>query len=188
MLYPNNTPAIANLQLDGIDIVSSINTKLSSPLSVVGPLTDEQLRALAVSVSVSNFPLIQAVSGPLTNIELRASPIPVSGSVSVSNFPAVQATAETRVGASTATPSAVTLSTANVAQLILPANPNRKFAYIINNSGATVYIGFGYTPTSVTGLPLASGTTLAINYNNLFLGALSAVAASNNRSLQMIEG
>jgi hypothetical protein len=42
---------------------------------VSGPLTDAQLRAAVVPVSVSNFPATQ----------------PVSGSVSVSNFPATQA-------------------------------------------------------------------------------------------------
>ena len=35
-------------------------------------------------------PATQAVTGPLTDTQLRATPVPVSGSVSVSNFPATQ--------------------------------------------------------------------------------------------------
>lgn len=79
--------------------------------AVTGPLTDAQLRASSVpvhlsatpttdpidragrllgvisgSVAVSNFPFSQVVTGPLTDLELRASDVPVS----VSNFPASQ--------------------------------------------------------------------------------------------------
>ena len=36
-----------------------------------------------VATTVSNFPAIQPVSGPLTNTELRASPVPVTGSVGI---------------------------------------------------------------------------------------------------------
>jgi len=61
------------------------------------PLTDEELRATPVpvsgSVSVSNFPATQPVSGPLTDAQLRAADVKVSldgESVSVSNFPATQ--------------------------------------------------------------------------------------------------
>jgi hypothetical protein len=58
-------------------------------------------QAVSGSVSVSNFPATQAVSGPLTDAQLRASAVPVSGTffqatqpvsgtVAVSNFPASQ--------------------------------------------------------------------------------------------------
>jgi len=46
---------------------------------VSGPLTDAQLRATVVPVSVSNFPATQPVSGPLTDAQLRATAVPVSG-------------------------------------------------------------------------------------------------------------
>lgn len=47
--------------------LASIDSKLTSPLSVTGPLTDVELRATPV-----------AVSGPLTDTQLRASAVPVS--------------------------------------------------------------------------------------------------------------
>jgi hypothetical protein len=56
--------ATSALQTTGNASLASIDTKLTSPLSVTGPLTD---------------------------VQLRATPVPVSGSVSVSNFPATQA-------------------------------------------------------------------------------------------------
>lgn len=48
--------------------LASIDSKLTSPVPVTGPLTDVQLRAAAVPVL-----------GPLTDTELRASAVPVSG-------------------------------------------------------------------------------------------------------------
>jgi hypothetical protein len=80
-----------------------------STIPVSGPLTNAQLRATPVSisgtvttnagtgtmdvsvtnellnvggsVSVSNFPATQPVSGPLTDTQLRATPVPISGTV-----------------------------------------------------------------------------------------------------------
>lgn len=63
--------------------LASIDTKLTAPLAVDGPLTDTELRATPVPVS---GPLTDAqlratdvpVSGPVTDAELRATPVPVS--------------------------------------------------------------------------------------------------------------
>lgn len=50
-----------------------------SAVPVSGPLTDAQLRAVAVPVSGT-----VTASGPLTDAELRATPVPVSGTVTAS--------------------------------------------------------------------------------------------------------
>lgn len=50
-------------------------------ITVDGPLTDTQLRATAVSVSGTFFQATQPVSGPLTDTELRANPVAVSGTI-----------------------------------------------------------------------------------------------------------
>lgn len=70
---PTGAATAAN-QATEIASLASIDSKLTSPLAVTGPLTDTELRASAVSVSVSNFPGTQ----------------PVSGTVAISNFPATQ--------------------------------------------------------------------------------------------------
>lgn len=51
--------------------VAAVVTALGSPLQAGG------------SVAVSNFPGTQAVSGPVTDTQLRATPVPVSGTVAV---------------------------------------------------------------------------------------------------------
>mgnify|MGYP001578521021 CR=1 FL=1 len=50
----------------------------STVWAVQGPLTDAQLRATAVPVSGTFWQGTQPVSGPLTDAQLRASPVPVS--------------------------------------------------------------------------------------------------------------
>lgn len=55
-----------------------VDVSSTDPLPVVGPLTDTQLRATAVPVSGTFYPATQPVSGPLTNAELRAADVPVS--------------------------------------------------------------------------------------------------------------
>ena len=63
---PTGAATAAN-QVTEIASLASIDSKLTSPLTVTGPLTDTQLRASAV-----------AVSGPLTDTQLRASAVAVS--------------------------------------------------------------------------------------------------------------
>lgn len=90
---------ITELQAANVSL-TSIDGKLTSPLTVTGPLTDTQLRATAVPVSgpltdtelrATAVPVSLtsttitgsvAVTGPLTDTELRATPVPVSGTVS----------------------------------------------------------------------------------------------------------
>lgn len=64
--------------------LASIDGKLTSPLAVTGPLTDTELRATAVPVSLTSTTITGSVAviGPLTDAQLRATPVPVSGTVS----------------------------------------------------------------------------------------------------------
>lgn len=68
---PTGASTSAN-QATEIASLASIDGKLTGPLAVTGPLTDTELRATAVPVS-----------GPLTDTQLRATPVPVSGTVAV---------------------------------------------------------------------------------------------------------
>lgn len=72
---PSGAATSAN-QATEIASLASIDGKLTAPLSVTGPLTDAQLRASAVPVSGT-----VTATGPLTDTQLRATPVPVSGTV-----------------------------------------------------------------------------------------------------------
>ena len=82
--------ATESKQSDGNASLTSIDSKtpslvggkvpvdISGTVAVSGPLTDAQLRASAVPVSISTA---VPVTGPLTDAQLRANPVPVSGTV-----------------------------------------------------------------------------------------------------------
>lgn len=83
------------LQTAGNLSLSSIDTKLTSPLTVQATDLDvrnltfaqDKIDASGSSVSITGS---VAVTGPLTDTQLRASPVPVNGTVNVGNFPVVQ--------------------------------------------------------------------------------------------------
>ena len=64
--------ATSALQTSGNASLTSIDSKLSGSLTVTGPLTDAQLRATPVPVSGT------VSTGGLTDTQLRASPVPVT--------------------------------------------------------------------------------------------------------------
>ncbi len=79
----NNFPAtqpvsIATLPVGHNVIDSGVITSITNSVAVTGPLTDTQLRATPVPVSGT-----VTASGPLTDTQLRATPVPVSGTVTV---------------------------------------------------------------------------------------------------------
>jgi hypothetical protein len=85
--------ATESRQADGNASLTSIDSKtpvlvggqvpvvISTSVPVTGPLTDAQLRFTPVPVSVSGT---AAVTGPLTDAQLRATPVPISGTVTAS--------------------------------------------------------------------------------------------------------
>lgn len=84
-------------------------------LAVTGPLTDAQLRAVAVPVSGT-----VTASGPLTDAQLRAVPVPVSGTVSVTEPVTVDGTVGVSGAVDTELPAAAAL-TDNMANPTVPA-------------------------------------------------------------------
>lgn len=61
----------------GADGVSDGDVSSANPMPVTGALTDAQLRAVAVPVSGTFYQATQPVSGPITDAQLRATPVQV---------------------------------------------------------------------------------------------------------------
>jgi hypothetical protein len=172
------------LQTAGNASLASIDSKLTNPLpvsgtfyqatqpvsiassvAVTGPLTDTQLRATAVPVSLASTTVTGsvAVTGPLTDTQLRASAVPVSGNIttvstvttvgtvnaisSVSNLVNVVNTLEysAAVITTTTTKSASTVNSGNVIAFSLNitaasgTNPTYDFKVQESHDGATFY-------------------------------------------------
>lgn len=89
--------------------------------------------------------------------------------------------------AGTATRTTVT-PTSNTSTQLLAANANRKFVYLINNSGAAFFIAFGTTATINNGIEIpANGNRFIMEATSLYTGAINAIVGSNNRTIEIYE-
>lgn len=84
------------------------------------------------------------------------------------------ASIESNAGSCTAT--TITVQTTNTS--ILSANPNRKRALILNapTNNFTIYLQFGETATTTTGLPLSPGQGWLEESLTIYQGQFSAIA------------
>lgn len=130
------------------------------------------------SVSVSNLPATQPVSGTvavsnpgLTDTELRATPVPISGSVTT-----------TPLAASSSTVAQVTSNGSN--QTLLAANANRKKAILSFNSGIwDIKLGATASPTSRT-YHISAATVIEIP---VWTGIIDAICTTSGKLVDVTE-
>jgi hypothetical protein len=136
-------------------------------------VTDRAARLLG-HVTVDAAPTT-AVTGPLTDAQLRASAVPVSGSVT--STPA-------RAGTGTATSVASTVTTNTT---ILAANAARFGASIYNESTAVLFLllGAGTESATVYTLQMAAGSYYETPFG--FTGIIKGHWASANGSARVVE-
>lgn len=90
-----NLPAVQPVSDNGASLTVDGTVSVSGAVATTGPLTDAQLRAASVPVSGTFWQATQPVSGPLTDAQLRASAVPIAdggGSVTVDGTVAVSGT------------------------------------------------------------------------------------------------
>lgn len=164
------TLALIKAKTDNIDVALSTRTKPAdsqhvtvdnASIAVTGPLTDTQLRAAAVPVS-----------GPLTDTQLRATAVPVAPTIE---------------RASAGDPAGVTVSTAAV--LALASNGSAKSRVLVNCGTTNIFLGKSNTVTAsgaTMGIKLSPGGSYADSGIDLYTGDIyaigDAVAASQNLS------
>jgi hypothetical protein len=116
-------------------------------------LTDAELRASPVPVSGDFYPATQPVSGTVAVSNFPATQ-PISGAVSVSNFPATQPVsiaATVEVKEVRATtPTTTSPAVTNSNTSILASNSNRLGATIYNEGAAICYMILGSTATTTS--------------------------------------
>lgn len=81
----NNSTGVLAVTDNGGSLTVDGSVSITGSVAVTGPLTDTQLRASSVPVSGAFFQATQPVSGPLTDVQLRATPVPISGTVTVTD-------------------------------------------------------------------------------------------------------
>lgn len=79
------------------------------------------------------------------------------------------------------------LTITTTAREILPVNPQRQYALIVNNSDTEMRISLGGTPTTSKGIPLrASGGFYEITSVNLYRGRIAAICSAS-KTLDLVE-
>lgn len=131
-----------------VEVVNVPDVTVSTGVSVTNfPAT----QPVSGSVNVSNFPATQPVSGPLTDAELRATPVPISGTVST-----------TVANASTSNVAQVSVPNSGSTSLLTPNANRKRFILYVASKAAFIKIGTAVTNTSFTySLPVNSTLELA---------------------------
>ena len=76
-----------------------------------------------------------------------------------------------------------------VTTVVLAANPRRVDAVFVNDSNKPIYLARGNAAVLNQGIRLnAVGGSYEINQNNLFLGAINAIAEGGAKNLTVSEG
>lgn len=156
--FPATQPVsgtVTVVQPTGTNLHTTID---NASIAVTGPLTDTQLRATVVPVSLSSTTITGsvAVTGPLTDAQLRATPVPVSGTVATGGLTDAQLRAS-------AVP--VSLSSTTIIGSVAVTGPltdGQLRATAVPISGTiTANAGSGTMAVSAVVLPLPSGAATA---------------------------
>jgi hypothetical protein len=162
--------------------VSGTFWQATQPVS--GPLTDTQLRATPVPVSGT-----VAVTGPLTDTQLRATPVPVSGTVTATGpltDTQLRASAFLVKGVRSSSPAQTSPSVTVASTVILASNANRLGATIYNESGAICYAKLGATASLTSySVQIAIGGYYEVPF--AYTGAIDGITASGTAILRVTE-
>lgn len=215
-LTPDNT---ATTTLGALDAVTSIAcTGLGSvgfQLSV-GTLTGTIIAEGSIDggttwvtvpfYDITNTSILQSITLTSPNALRILSIIPLGGAshirVRVSAYTSGSATGTVRASKIVGTTGQITTAAfsnvtntfpavpRNVATLILAANPNRKYAYISNNTGNVVNIQMGNSTglSATTGLIIPSNEFYEFKGDNLYTGDIYAFTGANGVVLAVSEG
>lgn len=145
-------------------------------LTVDAPVTTP----VFVRLSDGTNPLaVLPVSGPLTDVQLRATPVPVSGSLALSG------TVSTKTALTASAPVMATVGV--VSAQIVAANANRKGLILVNISANTISLGFGSAAVLNSGVTLLSGYAYNMAEYDFHVGAVNAIASAASSDLPIQE-
>lgn len=75
----------------------------------------------------------------------------------------------------------------NTSSILLPANPERKYAHIFNNSANTIYIQFSSNAALNQGIRLNPGNLYVLSGSGLWLGVVNAIALTSGQFIDVLE-
>lgn len=142
---------------------------------------------VAGTVAVSNFPATQAVTGPLTDAQLRATAVTVDipTAVDVNIIGAgVPLLVNTKTNLNASAPTAVSVGTSSTAVLAL--NATRQGLVLVNTSNGIISIAFGTTAVLNSGITLLPYGVFCMDEYSCGIDAVNAIAsvAASNLAVQ----
>lgn len=142
---------------------------------------------VAGTVAVSNFPATQAVTGPLTDAQLRATAVTVDipTAVDVNIIGAgVPLLVNTKTNLNASAPTAVSVGTSSTAVLAL--NATRQGLVLVNTSNGIISIAFGTAAVLNSGITLLPYGVFCMDEYSCGIDAVNAIAsvAASNLAVQ----
>lgn len=106
--------------------------------------------------------------------------------VAVTSTGAIQTQTE---GFSTITPGFPTqIAVSTSSTQLFAANPNRKYAHIVNNTTETIFIQFQASAALNQGIKMQPGSFYTLESTNLWLGVINAIGNTASQLIDVLEG
>lgn len=181
-VYNSTLPTLTNGQRGDVQLSSKGTVIVSGAAPVGSPPSADPVTIAGVDTLGNKQYLKESTAGhPLVDLNDG------SGNAITSQAAGTQRALDVDiVGFSTSSNTRPNVTTSS--STILAANTSRKYAYIMNNSGSTIYIKFGAAAVLNQGIPITSGGMFEINKNNLFLGAINAIKSGGTVAVDVYEG
>lgn len=148
---------------------------------VLGPLTDAELRATAVPISGT-----VTATGPLTDTQLRATPVPVSGPLTDAQLRAtpVPISGTVSVGAPTTLATVTNVSVGTSVVTLSASNASKTKVVVFNETGTLfVKLGAGASASSYT-IRLTANSSWEFSG---YAGIVTAIKASGTTPVLVTE-
>jgi hypothetical protein len=139
-----------------------------------------RINTLGQKTSANSTPVVLSsdytvpVTGPLTDAQLRATPVPVSGPLTDAQLRASSVLVNTKFSLTPASPTVTTVG--NVSGVAVAANVNRKGLTLVNTSNNIISLGFGATAVAGSGVTLYPGGVFNMGEYDFYTGAVNAIA------------
>lgn len=71
---------------------------------------------------------------------------------------------------------------------LFPANPNRKYVHVFNNSQEVIFLQYQVSAALNQGIKIQPGTFFTLDSTNLWLGAINAIGLISNQLIDCLSG
>lgn len=71
---------------------------------------------------------------------------------------------------------------------IIPANPLRVYAHVVNNTATPIFLQFGAAAEVGAGIPVGAKTFYPISGDGLWLGDVNAISSASSVNIDILEG